>query len=92
MRYGSAGVGSGRRMAARFQALNPARDQTPCHQPVEAEVDVLVPEVLLPTGSPVLDLDTAPIPDAAKSAEGRAAQLLRWASWPLDVIARPKPA
>ena len=81
MRYGSAGVGSGHRMAARFQALNPARDQTPYHEPVEAEVAVLAPEVLVVAESPVLDWNTAPIADAPKPPVGGNVHLLRlWVS------------
>jgi hypothetical protein len=93
MRYGSAGVGSGHRMAARFQALNPARDQTPDHEPVEAEVEVLAPEVLVVAASPVWELTTASIPDAPKPTVGGSVHLFRlwvslWVSRQLNRLVR----
>ena len=86
MRYGSEGVGSGHRMAARFQALTSANDQTGYHQPTEAEVAV---PALAHTSTLDTTLDTAPNPDVAKPAVGRRAQLIPlWVSWLLSRLVR----
>ena len=89
MRYGNAGVGSGHRLAARFLALNPTRDQITCHQPTEAEADVVVADAFVTADGSVLDFDTSPIPDVAKPTVGRGAQLVPlWISRPLGRLVR----
>ena len=81
-------------MAARFQALNPTRDQITGHQPTEAEADLLVAaslmeDVYVTADGPALDMDSPLIPDAAKPRVGRGAQLVPlWISRPLGRLGR----
>ena len=93
MRTGHGSVGSGHRLAARFHALNPARDQTTSHQPVEAEAEILTASQSK-KDLVVLASDIAAGPELAKPVVGPKAQsILVWASRALGrlVSRRSKP-